>query len=482
MTVAVVDDGQPDSPDTTDPSGSMFEWGQGLFLNPSKGTGDGAVYDMSDYQARDVAAMLRRDPRASALDSVLRMPAMSSAWSITPADGDTGEAEDVKERLTRPETSGGMATPLQLVINQMTNARLYRKSFHELWWGLDDDGTTVLRDAQHRPASTCRARRKLVSGQLTGFEQDLLTNSAVYNWDRQKRTDGQPVRVPASRALVYVHGQDRDPVAGVSDVEIPFWCWRTKQKVIFLMTAWLEGQALPRTVVKSKEGEEKATQQARKVAKAKSSGVIALDENTDLDTLDVSGSGQVPYLALINYLDAAAANSQLAGFIDLPSQATTGSGSRALFNGASDFFLRGEQKFIKELQEAVQAQILAPLTRYNHGRRAAYPLFEFAPLNRQELQPVMEILMGMVASTDPAAPKVPREFFDEIVMRNSAILDLDTDKIAEGLKQGEARAKAAAALAGQVSPNAQNVAGVAGTVTAAAGQVVRQKLADTPKT
>lgn len=483
MTAKVVRDDIPEgeSPDLTPLRGSMFDFGQGLFLQPdmNRNPTEGAVYDYSDYQARDVTAMLRRDHRGRAIDNVLRMPAMSAKWSIVAGKGDSGEAADALERLTRPATSGGSLTPLQLVVNQMTTARAYRKSFHEIWWGLDDDGTTMVRDVAFRPASTCRRRANLLTGRHAGFEQTLLVNMAVYG---QKRPggDGKPIVVAADRAVVYVHGQDRDPVGGISDLEIPFWCFKTKQKLLYLWMCYCEGVALPRTVVKSQEGEEKAREQGRKIAKAKSSGVVAVDHQTELDVLDLSGKGGGEFKEAITYLDAAAANAHLAGFVDLPSQATSGSGSRALFNGASDFFLQAEQAFMTELAGEVTAQLVAPLTAYNHGARAASPRFEFAPLSEQDLQPVMTLLVAMLSSTDPAAPKPPVALMDELVMRGASILDLDTDRIKKDLVEGAERAKATAAAMGQVGTNAQAVAGTAGMVSAAVRHTQQAGLAPQP--
>ena len=82
-----------------------------------------------------------------------------------------------------------------------------------------------------------------------------------------------PIRVPRKRAFVYVHGKRLDPLSGTSDLEIAYWCYKTKQKLMFLWFQFLEGVSLPRTIVKANDITV-AQQVAGQVSRLKSSGVL----------------------------------------------------------------------------------------------------------------------------------------------------------------------------------------------------------------
>jgi hypothetical protein len=43
------------------------------------------------------------------------------------------------------------------------------------------------------------------------------------------------------------HGFYREPIKGVSDLDVAYWCYETKQKVLFLWFQVLENQNLPKT-------------------------------------------------------------------------------------------------------------------------------------------------------------------------------------------------------------------------------------------
>src|SRR3954466_8005865 len=85
-----------------------------------------------DLFERNIDRMLDLDGKARALEQVLTLPLTWAPYSVKPAEGDRGEAEFVKEWLFRPAEQGGMSTPLELVVAQMSSAVLYRRAFFEL--------------------------------------------------------------------------------------------------------------------------------------------------------------------------------------------------------------------------------------------------------------------------------------------------------------------------------------------------------------
>lgn len=449
----------PDSPNLNGVvEGSTFEWNAGLFFDPTTG----AYYDRGQYEARDLAEMLRVNGTSRKLEAVLTLPLRQAGWKLTPGKGDTGEAQQTEEQLRRAQHMGGMTTPIADVLGQMTSACLYRRSFHAKGFMPDptrDDDTVMYSQLAYRPASTCR----LVlgpNGAYAGFEQDL----AIYATTRQiRRANGKPVPFKPSQAVVYIHGAHRDPIGGVSDLEVAYWCWKTQQKILRLWLDYLAGQALPRTIVKHNGDEPKAKAAARQIARLRSSGVGYIDMQTlELDVMDVSGKGSVPFMEALHYLESTASGSILAGFMDLTGAAAgvhgQARGSNALSKNQSDFFLQSREAVSSEMAAALTTQVVAPLVRLNYGRRGVCPTWTFDPLSGVDEGPIMTLLGQLAAS--PTAP-IPSEFIAEIVIEAARILSLDVDKVTNAVRKAQADAEQAARAAG-ATQTGQQVAGVAG--------------------
>lgn len=442
--------------------GSIFEWDAGLFFDPLTG----AYYDRGQYEARDYAEMLRVYHKGRALEAVLTLPLRSAGWKLTPAKGDTGEAEQTEEQLRRPPDAGGMTTPISQVLGQMTSAMSFRRSFHAKGFKLDPragDGTVMYSQLAYRPASTCRMLLDPASGAFRGFEQDLTwyADSMMF-----KKHGGLPVQFKPAKSLVYVHGAHRDPVGGVSDLEIVYWCWKTQQKLLRLWFSYLEGVALPRTIVKHKGDEGKARQAANQIAKMRSSGVAWIDmSQMDLDTLDLSGKGPMGFVDAIRYLDTAASGSILASFTDLGAAAAGGHGpsrgSFALSKDQTDFYLQGREAVAGEWAGCLTSDLVAPLIRYNYGPDGKCPTWTFDPLAGIDEQPIMTLLQALATA---AQTSLPPEFVGQIIVEAARFLSLDVDKVRSAVETSQKLAEKAAKQAG-ASPLGQQVAGVAGAVT-----------------
>lgn len=442
------------------PPGSVFEWGEGMFMDPESGV----WWDRNEFAARDMNEALRVDARLKVLEFALGEPIRRATWRLKPQDGDTGEAERTEEQLRRKRWEGGMLTPIQQVLGQMTTAIYLRRSHHAKGLKLDpkyDDGSVMWSQLAFRPASTCRLLRDPKSGALTGFEQDIQD----YSLTSRQYKDGMPIKFPLSKALIYVHGAHRDPVAGFSDLEVAYWCWKTKQKMIYLWMRYLEGVALPRTIVKHQGDDTRGMAMAKKLASMGSSGTAAVDgQNIELDVLDLSGKGPNAFTDGIRYFDLTAAVSVRATFVELGSSAAGSSagarGSHGMYDSMVSDFMQGRESVATEVAEALTEQVVAPLVQHNFIRGKC-PDFTFDPLEGVDEQPILDILKQVAAVPQTA---LPPEFVSEIIIEAARILQLDQDKIKSAVEAAQKQAEQAAAQAGQ-QPLGQQVAGVHGAIS-----------------
>jgi hypothetical protein len=283
--------------------GSAFDWETNLYIDPDTKS----LYDGGDLEARDIREALAADWKMRQLAELLTGTIKGATWKLVPGKGDTGEAADTEEKLRRPSNAGGMTTPMGLVIAQAASARIYRRAYFAKGFKLDPvkrDGSVMYSQLAMRPASTCRPRVDPVDGSFDGFVQEI-----VYFGDASghggKRWDGRPIVFAPRESVVFFNGLEKDPVSGVSDLEVAMWCFRTKRKVMALWLTFLAAQALPRTLVKYTGGDEpKALKAAEMIASLSSGGVGYIDSTSlDVAVLDGSGKGPAVFKEMAEYLD-----------------------------------------------------------------------------------------------------------------------------------------------------------------------------------
>lgn len=434
--------------------------------------------DLSDWQAREMHEMLEKDYKAKQIEAVLSLPIVSAEWTIQPTKGDKGEAEWLKNYWSNDHFSGGCRTSLDQLISLCTSAFYYKRAYFEKVFVKGKGqfaGKIVYDDIAFRPQTTCRLMRDPKNGRFRGFEQE-----PYYVGPEISDAGRWPIQIPTNRAFVYTHGTWKDPLNGTSDMEVAYWAWKTKQKILMLWFQFLQGVSLPRIAVKAGDTTT-ATQIAREIARMKSSGVLPLavpggPDSVSIDVMDASGKGADQFQKVIQWLDSASTQSILAGFLDLTVANLSGAhgshGSYALSKDASDFFLQSLEAKARELEDQIRRQVFAPLIFHNFGPNAAVPKLAFEPLNTVDKETAVELLKQ--AMTAPPGGPVPTAFIAELAGQVATYLGLDGDKAREDFKKSfdaaaaQAQAKALAdGTPGGGTPVGQAVAGLAGATKAA---------------
>lgn len=461
-----------------DEQGTPFDAYERIFASFDQGR----VFHYGEQDAADFRSMLARSGKARSLEQVLTLPLRGAPWKITPADGDTGQARLVHENL---------GDKLNLIIDQMTSALTFRRAFFETSWTLNDQGQVIYDDVALRPATGCEAGFDPGTGRPRGFRQRVVP---VAGYFPQAKGPGMTksqipgyVIVNPNRAFVYTHGQYRDPIAGISDLDVALWCWQTSQKIMFLWFQYLEQQSLPKTIVYG-DDDLQAEQRAAKLAGLRSSGVLGISRSGDntktFDILESSGKGAEQFLCAITYLESSMVNSALAGFTELASQTTSisssSTGSYALSADQSEFFLISRQAVADEIADAVRRDLFGPLIAYNFGVKAPVPRLQIGPLSKESGKRSLDLLKAaLVAPT----LNVPRDFVDQLTMVVAELCGLDSAQVREAIDQDAADRKARAEATAKMEQDAAK-AGVmpaaAGPASAAAPVRATPKLPGTP--
>ena len=408
--------------------GTQFDIGQRLFAF----FGGGDVFDYGDWTAREMKDMFRRDGICSAIEMVLTLPIREADYFINPAKDDKGEAEFANEVLMTPDINNGMSTPIQQLVGQITSAQVFRRSFFEKVWDIRDDGKVIMRKVAFRPIATCQARYNARTGAKNGFRQQIWLAGGNMGMTRGQKIPGY-VDIPQVRSFIHTNGKHREPLTGTSEMDICYWCYQTKLKLLYLWYHFLENQALPRTIVYGNDQPE-ANQRADDIASLKSSGVVGLvhpaDGQKSFEVLESTGGPSEMFEKAMGWLESWQTHSVLAGFMALTGAATGGRGSYALSQDQSSFYLKSRQAVAKEIAESITFDVIKPLVALNFGPDANFPKWKFGPLQDEQIQALLT-LFGQMA----AAPvlHVPLPVFDLITERMASILQLDVDQVHEAL-------------------------------------------------
>jgi hypothetical protein len=409
--------------------GTQFDWGQRLFAY----YGEGDVFDYGEWSSRDMKTMFSRDGICNAIQLVLTLPIREADYSIQPAKGDKGESDFVNSVLMTPDTEGGMKTPIHELVGQVTSAQIYRRAFFEKTWKVREDDEKIVYDKiAFRPPATCQARYNDRTGEQNGFRQQVWMFGGNLEMSRHQKVPGY-VDIPRVRSFIYTHGKHMEPLTGMSEMEVPYWCYQTKMKLLYLWYHFLENQALPRTVVYGNDQNE-ANTRASDIASLKSSGVVGLERPPDngksFEIIESGGDGGKFFVDALGFLEGWQTHSVLAGFMALTGSATGGKGSYALSQDQSSFYLKSRQAVAKEMASSFSYDVIRPLITVNYGSSAAFPSFKFGPLQDEQIQALLT-LFGQLAAAP--ALHIPVPVLDLITERMATILQLDVDQVHNAL-------------------------------------------------
>jgi len=385
--------------------------------------------------------MLARNGMAAAIEQVLTLPIRGAPYTIEPAGGDKGEAEFVQSVLMTPDESGGMRTPVSRLVGQIAQGQIFRRSFFEKTFRTrDSDGKIIYDAVSYRPPATCQARYNDRTGEPNGFRQQVWLFGGNLQINSKQKVPGY-VDIPKVRSYIYTHGQHREPLTGISEMETCYFCYETMAKLNFLWLSFLEGMAMQRLVVYGNDQPE-ATARADDIAQLRGSGIVGLvhpvEGQKTFEALPSAADAGAQFAACMTFLENWMASSVLAGFLQLSGAAVRGTragggasaGSYGMSEDQSSYYLASREAVATEIADSISHDLIRPLVMLNFGHDAAFPQWKFGPL-QEAMTAVLFSMFGQMA----AAPSlnVPLAFIDALTERMAVILDLDEGQIHDAL-------------------------------------------------
>lgn len=388
-----------------------------------------------------VKDMLGADGRVSSVESALTLPIRQATPKIEKPDDDQGQTEFVEEALFAPVEAGGMKTPIATFIGQVANGMILKRTFHEKVFTKREDGRVVYKKLAWRPPESCDLWRDPRSGDELGFRQyqylDLdgrpVIDDPAATWDRD---DPNYRTVERPYAFIYTHGKHRDPIHGISDLDVSLWAHEMKMKVVRLWYAFCDGQATPRIAVYGADRGE-IERRAKAMATLRGGGVVGLirkgDENV-FDAIQSDSTGSSVFQDMIRWLDNVQSESVMAGHLGLTGGASEGRGSLALSQDASGLYMASRQGVAREIADDITAGIVAPLVAINFGAGATVPRFTFESVDTAKVDHVMQMFNTFATA---GTLKIPTEFIHLLMELVAQHLDLPMDRVTEMIEEAE---------------------------------------------
>jgi hypothetical protein len=418
--------------------GTQFDWGQRLFAY----YGEGDVFDYGQWTSRDMKTMFSRNGLCAAIAQALTLPVRGAPIKIDPAKGDTGEAEFIESVLLSPDEDGGMRTPITELVGQITSAQIYRRAFFEKVYKIRDADEKIIYDKiAFRPGATCQARFNDRTSEPNGFRQQVWLFGGNLMLAKNQKVPGY-VDIPRMRSYIYTHGKWQEPLTGVSEMEVSYWCHQTQMKLLYLWYHFLENQALPRTIVYGDDQPE-ANARADDIAALKSSGVVGLIRPSEggkaFETIESGGNAGEFFAGAMTFLENWMTSSVLAGFLQLTGAVSKGrsgggssssGGSNAMSQDQSSYYLKSRTGIATEMADSISHDIIRPLIVLNYGSRAAFPKWSFGQIQDESSQALLTLFGQIVAAP---AMNIPIPVFDLITERMAGILGLDPDAVKTAL-------------------------------------------------
>jgi hypothetical protein len=378
-----------------------------LHMDPigSSGTSVFSGYYSEEYlntlttvEVADVWDKMRRsDPKIKMILQAVKNPIKSAKWFIDPAD-QTDEAKKqaaLIEKILFKDCGQAWTQTLSEILTFIEFGYSLFEVTHKVILNDPEFGSyNSLQSLGWRsPKTIWRWILDPKTGKLVSVEQQA-------DGDLQRH-----VLIPSEFILTFVLDKEGDNYQGISALRPCFGAWKRKNDFLKLMAIGTEKFAVPTPILTVPAGKEASPEFAKmrtilekwvsheRQYITKPQGWEIEFTQTNFDTEKVQSA--------INAQNVEMVHAFLCNFLEL---GQSGSGSYALSNDLSDFFLAGIEHLANLVCEQFNNKLIPDLIKLNYGNQMAYPVMKVAGIKDKpgkELAEIMKLLIdGKVIKPD----------------------------------------------------------------------------------
>lgn len=352
------------------------------------------------------------DGTISAIVKLLTLPISSAHPFIKPDKKDNGEAEFVEDILFSPSYLGGMSTPFQYVLADMSRAIVDGfRAFEKVPQIIEEGkwkGKIGWKKIAPRAASTITIKADERGG-FNGFHQEANYGGKRYSVD-----------IDPKWSVLFTFQREKNALYGESVLKPAFYHFKIKHKLYYIANKKAEYDATPLRILRLKRklnSEEKTAAEAAVDSLGINSRITIPEEDIDVELN--RGSSSYDPLTLIQHHDKQMTKSALCQFINLSEN--KGQGSYAMSRDQSDWLVMLLQSILNSISTTFNSFIIAPLIDWNFPNKA-YPKLNFEPLADKTKEMLGEIAQKIMTRGDVI---IPEEFQKEIFNRTAEQIGLE---------------------------------------------------------
>jgi len=381
--------------------------------------------DTAKVKAKDYKKMLDSDGTVQALYNTIVMPILGSNWTIEPED-DTPEAvkqsDEVEDSLRTPPHKGGMSTPFDLVMAQSLRAVVEGYAGFEKVYTIKK-GQIAFRKIAWRDPTTITMRTDERGG-FNGFKQRAFIGSKY-----------EEINIPVDRSFLFTYGKEFHNLKGRSAFTAAYVAYDKKRRLYYFAEQQAQSDALKTKVVTVKDGakinQDELDATVAAIDELGFKATAGLPAGYALDTL--KSENALDLMPLIDHYNAEMARSVLAMFILLGTGSK--SGSYALSQDQSDFFIQALMSIRKNLESHITSYLISDLYRFNY-ETPKYGTFKFEDITDSTIDLLKQVFVKLTEKD-----RLPQEVIDGVVQKVADKLDIDVDLLEKANKGKETDSK-----------------------------------------
>lgn len=341
--------------------------------------------------------MQENDGTVRAITRLFSMPIQSTSIKIMPSEKDNGERDFIESVFLKPQSEGGMTTPLSFVIADMTRAmfegfRLYEKIPQIIAEG-KYKGKIGWRKLAPRSSSTI----ELLSDKHGGF------NGA--HQVAQFGTESIDVKIPPEKCMLYTFQKERHTLYGESILKTAFYHYDKKHKLYYFAHKKAEADAIGVKILKLNKpfSDDEVSSAEDAVDNLRADSRITLPTGFDLE-INRSGTGY-NVLDMIEHHDSQIVLSTLTQALQMGTKQKYAYPYGKGFSTQSEFIIQMLYSVVKTMEDTLNTWAVPQLIDWNFATKQ-YPKIKLIPLKDEKEDYIMKIFEDLIKK-DPTTYMSP---------------------------------------------------------------------------
>lgn len=342
-------------------------------------------------QAADIWDQMRRsDPKIKMVLSAVKNPIKGAQWSVQPGDeGDNFKLHaELIEQILFKDLHQNWTQQLSEILTYLDFGFSVFEVIHKVVHSHSKFGSynSLAKLAWRSPKTIETWNLDELTGQLKSVSQQAYGDI------------GKLVDIPGEFLLVFTHEKEGDNYEGISALRPCYGPWVRKNTYLKLMAVGIEKFAVPTPYMEVPEGKEQSQEydNAKAILERYTSHqqqYITYPAGWKLGFASPSNFDASKIRDAVDRENVEIAHAFLENFLEL---GQSGSGSYALGNDLSDFFLLGIEHVGKNICESINRTIIPDLIKLNFGPQEVYPQLTCSGIKDKPGKEMAEILKILV--------------------------------------------------------------------------------------